>query len=453
LARKLRADGKTFAEIAEILRGELSVSARAAMRLAHSWTQQQAAEQWGLRWPDRPKDKKWFSYQERWPNGGRPPSLDDLHKLAQLYQCALADLLTDLDYQDLDLATNAVEEPARASSPVEPTAVSSSRSPGRDGPGPSGSPMVTATSGTEGVDEAWRVGDGTVADLEVLVGSYRRAYAGTAGVAELLPVATGLMHVLTDLGRRDRWSRDRARLASLVGQTAVLAGLLRLMGDRDLDAARKLYNLALRSAYDAEDWDLASYVLGSLAFEAVSGQRPADARALRDAAWNLASQRATPRTTAWVAALGSELHARDGDEVASCRLLADAYTAIAQTRDEPSWKGVGWFDEARLDAYEGGNLVLLGRYDAAAQRLRRSLARLDAARLKHRCTLSADLAMALVHLGEIDEASERASDALTLATAISHQESVDRVRRAHTHLLRWGDHPGVLRLTERLEAV
>lgn len=210
--------------------------------------------------------------------------------------------------------------------------------------------------------------------------------------------------------------------------------------------------MALRSAYDAQDWDLASYVLGSLSFEAVSDQRPADARALRDAAWDLASQRANPRTRAWVAALGSELHARDGDEAASRQLLDDAYTAIAQTRDEPSWKGVGWFDEARLDAYEGGNLVLLGRYEAAAQRLRHSLGRLDPDRLKHRCTLSADLAMALVHLGEIDEACTRASDALTLATAISHQESVHRVRRAHTHLLRWRNHPGVRELTERLEA-
>lgn len=210
--------------------------------------------------------------------------------------------------------------------------------------------------------------------------------------------------------------------------------------------------MALRSAYDAQDWDLASYVLGSLSFEAVSDQRPADARALRDAAWDLASQRANPRTRAWLAALGSELHARDGDEAASRQLLDDAYTAIAQTRDEPSWKGVGWFDEARLDAYEGGNLVLLGRYEAAAQRLRHSLGRLDPDRLKHRCTLSADLAMALVHLGEIDEACTRASDALTLATAISHQESVHRVRRAHTHLLRWRNHPGVRELTERLEA-
>jgi len=46
------------------------------------------------------------------------------------------------------------------------------------------------------------------------------------------------------------------------------------MGIRDLNAAKSFYNLALRSARDAEDWDLASYVLGSLAFEAVIARGP-----------------------------------------------------------------------------------------------------------------------------------------------------------------------------------
>jgi hypothetical protein len=97
-------------------------------------------------------------------------------------------------------------------------------------------------------------------------------------------------------------------------------------------------------------------------------------------------------------------------------------------------------------------LLLLGRYDVAAEHLRRSLDRLDPSRLKHRCTLSADLALALVHLGEVDEACARADEALTLVTEIAHQESLDRVRRVHTHLLRWRDRPAVRELTARLEA-
>jgi hypothetical protein len=224
------------------------------------------------------------------------------------------------------------------------------------------------------------------------------------------------------------------------------------MAPRDLAGARARYDLALRAATEAEDWDLAAYVLGSLAFEATSAGRPGDARALRDAAWELARRRATPRTRAWAAALCSELFARDGEEAASRRFLDLGFEAVAQTRDDPGWKGIGWFDEARLIAYEGGNLVLLGQYPTAIGALRTSLGQLAPDRLKHRCTLSTDLATALLKEGEVEEPCALALDALSLATAISHQESVDRVRRVHFQLLRWRAHPTVRELGERLDA-
>jgi hypothetical protein len=299
---------------------------------------------------------------------------------------------------------------------------------------------------------AWRASPETAADLTTLAASYRRAYAGKAAVDQLLPSATGLMHLLMDMGTRDQWPGPRADLASLVGQMALLTGLLHLMGPRDLPGARTLYDLALRAATEAEDWDLAAYVLGSLAFEATTAGRHSDARAIRDAAWDLARRRAAPRTRAWAAALSSELFARDGDEAASGRALDDGFAAIGQTRDDPSWKGVGWFDETRLIAYEGGNLVLLGEYASAVGALRTSLSQLAPDRLKHRCTLSTDLATALVKQGEVEESCALAHDALSLARAISHRESVDRVRRVHFQLLRWRTHPSVRELTDRLDA-
>jgi transcriptional regulator with XRE-family HTH domain len=149
---------------------------------------------------------------------------------------------------------------------------------------------------TEGTDREWRASPETAADLETLVGSYRHAYAGTTAVAQLLPGTTGVMCLLIDLRRRGQWPEDAAQLASLVGQTAVLAGLLHLMGPRDLDASRAHYGLALQAAREGEDWDLASYVLGSLAFLAMSAHRSAESRGYRDAAWGLASRRASPRT-------------------------------------------------------------------------------------------------------------------------------------------------------------
>ena len=125
---------------------------------------------------------------------------------------------------------------------------------------------------------------------------------------------------------------------------------------------------------------------------------------------------------------------------------------MERTQDDSGWKGVGSFDAARLAAYEGGNLVLLGRYAAAEKILRGALSQLDPARVKHRCTLSADLAMSLVGLGEIDEASVLAIDALSLAKSIEHYESVERVRRVHAGLLPWREHGTVRALSEQLQA-
>jgi hypothetical protein len=73
-------------------------------------------------------------------------------------------------------------------------------------------------------------------------------------------------------------------------------------------------------------------------------------------------------------------------------------------------------------------------------------------RLKHRSTASADLAMVLALRHEIDESCSRATEALALATAIAHRESVDRVRGVQFRLLRWRTHPAVVHLTEQLEA-
>jgi hypothetical protein len=301
-------------------------------------------------------------------------------------------------------------------------------------------------------DRSWRASPETATDLETLVASYRHAYAGTSAVPELLPGTIGLMHLLIDLGKRDQWPGDSARLASLVGQTALLAGLLHLMGPRDLVAGKAHYSVALTAAREADDWDLASYVMGSLAFHAHSTRRLADAQTIIGAAWDLASRQAAPRTRAWAASLASELHARSGDALRSSRMLDVAFGAMAKTQEAPSWKGVGWFDEARLLAYHGGNLLILGKHSEAEDLLRRSLRHLDPLRVKHRSTTSADLAMSLAQRGEVDESCAYASQALSLATSISHRESVDRVRGVHFRLLQWRTHPSVRQLAEQLAA-
>lgn len=96
-ANELRAAGKTWPEVAAAVRHRYRVNARVAPRLARGLSQRQVAEAWNERWPDDPKTFKNISTWELWPaSTGHAPSLDTLDRLAQLYECSVADLLADL---------------------------------------------------------------------------------------------------------------------------------------------------------------------------------------------------------------------------------------------------------------------------------------------------------------------------------------------------------------------
>lgn len=96
LTAALRAQHKTWAEAAAVFCERYGVNMRAALRMVRDWSQRDAADEWNKRWPDDPKSFKNFSYWELWPGPtGHAPSLGVLGRLAELYDCSIADLVSD----------------------------------------------------------------------------------------------------------------------------------------------------------------------------------------------------------------------------------------------------------------------------------------------------------------------------------------------------------------------
>ncbi|MDG4798135.1 hypothetical protein [Micromonospora sp. WMMD1082] len=106
LAADLRSAGKTWVEAAEIFQQKFRLNPRVALRTVRGWSQARAAEEWNRRWPHEPKTLKNFSYWETWPGkSGHSPSQENLARLAEIYECSVADLVADLpSFRHLDAA-------------------------------------------------------------------------------------------------------------------------------------------------------------------------------------------------------------------------------------------------------------------------------------------------------------------------------------------------------------
>jgi tetratricopeptide (TPR) repeat protein len=285
--------------------------------------------------------------------------------------------------------------------------------------------------------DAERPGDGRrrlapemVADMAIVAEKYRRAYR-YAPASKLLPLAHGHLELALALRPACQPPAVRHALISIAGEMAALAaGTLALDLGHYLQAGPYL-DLAAHAAHATGSAELEAVVLAgrSLVLANGFGQHKV-ALEVAELACDVSAGGVHPTTRAWVAAVCSERLAVLGEETRCRTRLDTSRHALSAARDgDVPWQGIGAFDAAKLDAYEGGDLNRLGRHDEAAKVLDAALTRFGPTMRRHRCTALIDRAEVRLAIGTVDGACADASEALQISADTQHVESLRRVEK------------------------
>jgi tetratricopeptide (TPR) repeat protein len=293
-----------------------------------------------------------------------------------------------------------------------------------------------------------RVDAVTVADMEAVTAAYRRSYRQLS-VRTLLPQAEGQAELVRELLGGSMKAALRDRLTATAGEATALVGVMLLMDLYQFEAAWAKLTDALDAAREAKARELEAFVLGCMAFNAGYTGRRVEAIDLVTLARRLAAEGDGTTTRGWLAAVEGELRARSGN-TRGCLAALEAAERALKTSTPDSWVGIGAFDAAKLKGYYGLCYLQLRRPDEAVRELTGALDALDPALRKHRCTALADLATAMIDLGEVEEGCRRAGQALNLAIELRHAVSVDRIRDLDQRLAPWPDAGAVRAFREQL---
>ncbi|MGH3853601.1 MAG: hypothetical protein ACRDR6_08895 [Pseudonocardiaceae bacterium] len=496
LVHSLRDEGKSRVDVAEVLRRRYRFNARVALRYAHGWSQRQAADEWNRRWPDELKTFKSFSYWEQWPSRtGHVPSFDNLAKLAELYQCAVSDLLADLpDFRHLDTAADAPETATGLPLPdncgtslaqrleslvlSDRDALSTPRD--RD---QAYHQLVQFLSGwAHTMDRRnmlralrWAV---TTASLPLALDgdAYQRVISAITGPGRVdVPTIEHIEAVLWHCNRQDHAlgpqaaldtvlaQRDlaralvpgcpaelRPRLLSAVSQASSLAGWLSFDLNQ-FDHAGYYYEDARTLAHEAENTGLGGLVLCHMSHLATWRGTPRIGIDHAVAAGQWADRTDDLRLRAYTADVAARAYAADGQRDACVAALDTAHTLL--TKADYQAPSHATYNETAYISIRGGCHLTLGETDHAISYAQQSLTVMD--RISTR-----DVAMTLVYLGqahvqcnEIDEAARLLGDAGDIVASHSSARLIGRLEQARADLQPWQRTAAVRTLDDRLASL
>jgi transcriptional regulator with XRE-family HTH domain len=388
----MRAVGMSHNEIAIEFARRYELRPRAAHRVAHGWTQWQAADHINAHAARAGLDPHgaatmtgpWLSELEKWPapNVRRRPRPQLLALLAEVYDTSIHNLIDLDDRENMPSADLMVINKIRkGQSPPAHNDVDDRA--GRDSVlGTASSPIITgrvlaSTSVASQLDPVFEpyAFDGlltpSLADpakhwVELL--SLVAGKAADGGASAVWSVAYGQLAVL-DACRRASTIEGHRLLAVQARWSELLSWLADNLGRSA--AARKWAELAFSQATEAGDPRTASYVLMRRAQQAADQGQCGQAVALGESAVALGSS--SVRTTALCLVRQAHGHALNRDAGASRTALGQAVRLLAGTEPEPDPLD-GHCTDLYLAAHEGHCRRLLGDLDGATRILDEVLA-------------------------------------------------------------------------------
>ncbi|GLF99455.1 helix-turn-helix domain-containing protein [Streptomyces yaizuensis] len=270
-------------------------------------------------------------------------------------------------------------------------------------------------------------------ELRAIGAAYRRSYRSFPA-SSLVTVAHHQVQLVLSLRPKDQPVGVRESLLAHLAEMAALAGALLAIDLGDPELAEGYLDLGYQVAKETGSAEIRALILAGRAFPAAFGGDGESALDYALAAVDTAGRGASVRMRAWTSAVASEMYASTGDEHGFRTSLEEARRVVSGPVDDERWGGIGAFDLAKADAYEGSDLVRLGRFAEALPALDGAIGRLPAEMVRHRCSAFVSRAEAYAGAGEVEAACADGHAALDLAEHVQHQETLRRVSALHRGL-------------------
>jgi transcriptional regulator with XRE-family HTH domain len=304
----------------------------------------------------------------------------------------------------------------------------------------------------ESSSDAHRFAAAQQQSLDTATQTYRQMFQSVPAHQLTRPVM-GHFQLISELTQDVTSPALRTQLLSSLGQAAQLAG--RLSFDRnDYPTARAYHKLAIQAGQEGRNPEVTAYAIGCLASISIDCGYPKETLALLGGyQCQEASRRVTPTTRAWLAAVEAEGAALLGDEQRSLNAVDRAFRLLGQADGEPTPVWMGFFDHARLIAYQGDCQMHLKRADAE-QTLRAAADSLAPVYTKRRSAVLADLAAHHASAGDLEPAADAVARSYELALTTDSAIYTARAGAVRRHLEQHARrHPAVTALRERLAAM